>query len=269
MKSKNISITGLGWLGLPLAQHLRNLSFTVKGSVTNHEKAGKFREQGLETFVMELTESGIRGTTEAVLQNTDVLIVMIPPGLRRDTGADYVLKMTYYLKEIERHNIRKVLLVSSTSVYGDSQGCVSEGDMPVPDTEAGRQLLQVEQLFFTSEAFKATLVRFGGLLGGTRQPANNLAGRKNLRNGDAPVNLIHRGDCINILSEIILQDAFGHIFNAVHPSHPSKREYYTTKALALNLEPPHYLETTKPESFKEVRSSNLQEMLGYTFQYDI
>lgn len=251
-----------------MAQHLQTLGFRVKGSVTTREKATALKQQGIEAYPFELSESGIRGTLGPVLDGVDTLIIMIPPGLRRDTGADYVLKMAHYIKEIENAKIPKVIFIGSTSVYGDAQGKVSERDRPAPDTEAGRQLLQVEQLFFTSEIFKATLVRFGGLLGGTRQPAKYLAGREQLRNGAAPVNLIHRGDCINILSEIVLQQKYGHIFNAVHPSHPSKKEYYTQKAKSLGLAPPKYIEGPV-HGYKEVHSVTLYEELGYRFQYGI
>jgi len=78
------------------------------------------------------------------------------------------------------------------------------------------------------------------LYGGSRNPVRFLAGRKDLNNGTAPVNLIHREDCIGILKAIIGQDAFGYIFNAVIPQHPSKKEYYTKQAVTLGLEPPTY-----------------------------
>ena len=93
-----------------------------------------------------------------------------------------------------------------------------------------------------------------------------LAGREGLNNGNAPVNLIHREDCIAILSEIIKQDAFGHIFNAVAPIHPSKKFYYTQKATELNLEPPSYSKEKENTVYKKVTSINLPNILGYTFK---
>jgi len=230
--SKTIGIAGLGWLGLPLAQRLQFLGFQVKGTVTQLEKATALQKKGFNAYPLTLTERGIQGSTDAFLKDIETLIIMIPPGLRRGTGADYVLKMTYFLEAIEASEIQHCIFISSTSVYGDAQQKVNEGDIPKPDTEAGRQLLQVEQLFFNA-SFTTSIVRFGGLLGGSRQPVRYLAGREGLNNGDAPVNLIHREDCIGILIKIIKQQAFGHIFNAVHPEHPSKKTYYVQKAKVI------------------------------------
>lgn len=267
--SKTVAIAGMGWLGLPLARQLETLGYKVKGSVTSEEKAARLRSTGYHALAVEVSESGVTGASQLLLADTDYLIIMIPPGLRKHTGADYVLKMSYFLSEIEKSEVKKVILVSSTSVYGDDQGKVSERDAPKPETQAGKQLRQVEQLFFTSEIIQTTIVRFGGLFGGSRQPVRYLAGRSELSNGDAPVNLIHRSDCIGILSEIIQQDAFGHIFNAVIPVHPKKRDYYVETARSLNLQPPTYSENDSEETFKQVDSVNIAKILRYKFRKSI
>jgi nucleoside-diphosphate-sugar epimerase len=264
--SKTVAIAGMGWLGLPFARHLETLGYKVKGSVTSEEKAMKLRAGGFHAMVVEVSESGISGALSLLLADSDYLVIMIPPGLRKHTGADYVLKMSYFLSEIEQSDVKKVILVSSTSVYGDDQGIVNEKQLPKPETQAGKQLLQVEQLFFTSEILNTTIVRFGGLFGGSRQPVRYLAGRSDLSNGDAPVNLIHRIDCIGILSEIIKQEAFGHIFNAVMPSHPKKRDYYIETAKALNLDPPSYALAAPEENYKQVDSINVAGILNYKFK---
>lgn len=264
--NKNIAITGMGWLGQPLAHRLVGLDYVVKGSVSSVEKAGELQKHGYNAYPMEISEMGIKGEVKTLLSDIDCLIVMIPPGLRRNTGADFVLKMANFLKEITMSSVRKVILVSSTSVYDDSQGQVTEADEPKPETIAGKQLRQVEELFIHSEGLQTTIVRFGGLIGGSRQPAKYLAGRKGLADGNAPVNLIHREDCINILVEIIKQDAFGYVFNAVNPQHPKKSEYYIQKAREMGLEPPTFAEGETDEIFKQVDSENLESILGYVFK---
>lgn len=262
-----VGIAGLGWLGKPLANKLMTLGYQVKGTVTSTEKATSLQQKGFNAFPLEITETGVTGEPQGFLKNINTLIIMIPPGLRRNTGADYVLKMTHFLAEIETAKVPNCIFISSTSVYGDEQGIVTETDLPNPENEAGRQLKQVEQLFFTS-ASNASIVRFGGLLGGSRQPVKYLAGRENLSGAIAPVNLIHRDDCIGILLSIIKQEAYGHIFNAVHPGHPTKASYYIQKASQLNLNPPHFSEATN-ETFKQVDSVNLVKVLDYIFKTEI
>ena len=261
-----IAIAGLGWLGLPLAQRLLMLGYRVKGSVSSLEKAAKLQQSDFEAYRILLSETAVQGEVKALLANTKILVIMIPPGLRRNSGSDYVLKMVHLLEAIQKFEVKKVLFVSSTSVYSDAQGQVFEKNLPQPDTEAGKQLLQVEQLYFNASFIDTTVVRFGGLIGGSRQPVRYLSGREDLSNGEAPVNLIHRNDCLAILSEIIKQDAFGHIFNAVHPNHPSKRDYYTAKAKEMKLDPPSYNDGPYASAFKRVDSSSLESVLGFTFK---
>lgn len=263
--NNNIGIAGLGWLGLPLARKLQVLGFSVKGTVTRLENATELQKKGFDAYPMTITEQGVNGSSNAFLMELDIVIVMIPPGLRRNTGADYVLKMSHFLEHIKKAEIEKCIFVSSTSVYADHQGLVTETVAPKPESEAGRQLLQVEQLFSNSLS-QTTILRFGGLIGGSRQPVRYLAGRENLSGGNAPVNLIHREDCLNIILEIIKQDCFGVTFNAVAPIHPKKKEYYVKKAEELQLVPPHYSESEEASSYKQVDSENLRKILGYSFR---
>ena len=266
--SNVIAVVGMGWLGLPFAQRLLTLGFRVKGTVSTIEKATSLQKHGLDVYPIEISEDGISGPIKAFLRDVETIVIMIPPGLRRNTGANHVLKMTHLLNEINQSDIQNLILVSSIAVYNDTQGKVTERDAPQPDTVAGKQLLSVEQMFFNSE-INTTIVRFGGLFGGNRQPARYIAGRENLRNGHAPVNLIHRNDCIGILSEIISQQAFGYVFNGVSPEHPVKEVYYTNKAKELNLELPQYSSENEPTTFKQVDSETLKAILNYKFKRSI
>jgi len=267
--NKTIAIAGLGWLGLSFAQRLMMLGYSVKGSVTTAKKAASLKTKGFDAYAVEISEQGVSGQTQDFLKDADVLAIMIPPGIRRNTGADFVQKMSHFLKEIENSEVKKIILVSSTSVYGDAQGEVNESDLPIPDAESGRQLFQVEQLFYNSTSFKTAIVRFGGLIGASRQPVKYLAGRKDLNGGNAPVNLIHREDCIGILLEIIRKDAFSQFYNAVAPQHPIKKEYYTQKAKEMDLVIPTFAEEDQEEKYKTVHSKNLDGILGYRFLKEI
>lgn len=266
MSKITIGIAGMGWLGQPLAHHFEILGYKVKGSVTKHEKAQQLKNKGFNVTTLMLTENGTQGTPVALLADTDILLVMIPPGLRGGSGSNYALKMAHFVSDIERFNVKKVVLVSSTSVYDDTQGVVTEDDRPLPELNAGKQLLEVEQLFSENVNFECTIVRFGGLIGGSRNPIRFLAGRKGLSNGSAPVNLIHRDDCIAILSKIVRKNFFGYLFNAVCPDHPSKKEYYTRQANELGLVPPEYEDNSDDIIFKQIDSSNIPKVLSYTFK---
>ena len=234
-----ISIIGLGWLGEPLAISLKKQGHSVAGSTTTLAKIDHFRALDLPVVYLKITATGIEGSVAPLLKNIDVLVVAIPPKLRGDKKENYIAKMALLQKEIEQYKVPKVIFVSSTSVYGDAQGEVTEQIVPKPDTESGKQLWETEQLLTQKNT---TIIRFGGLIGADRNPIKMLSGRANVAKPNAVVNLIHQEDCIAIISKIIETNTYGISLNAVNPSHPSRKAYYFAKAKEYNLPEPLFNE---------------------------
>jgi nucleoside-diphosphate-sugar epimerase len=264
-----ISILGCGWLGLPLAKALLENGFSIKGSTTSVEKLSILKNLGIQPFLIALSEDKPTGNLDDFLENSRILIIDIPPKLRGDSKENFVSKIETVIPFIEQSTIENVLFISSTSVYGEDNSFVTEETELNPDTESGRQLVQVEQLLQSNLNFKTTILRFGGLIGEDRHPIKFLAGRKNIENPNAPINLIHQEDCIGIIMEILRQAQndkleWNDTFNAVTPFHPSRKEYYTQKAIDLNLDLPEF--NTENSSFgKTISSSKIEKVLGYSF----
>lgn len=274
-----ISILGCGWLGLPLAKSLLSKSYKVKGSSTSESKLEVLKNAGISPFQIQLEEHQIIGNMEDFLKETDVLIIGIPPGLRREVSTSnemtFVNKVKTLIPLIEKSEIQKVIFVSSTSVYGDSFPIVeiSEETTPNPDTESGKQLVIAETLLHSNTNFKTTVIRFGGLLGEDRHPVKFLAGRTNVENPDAPVNMIQREDCIGVIEKALdfaLDDnwEWNQTFNAVAPQHPTRKAYYHKKADILNLPLPTFVEDSESKG-KIISSEKAETILGYSFQKEI
>lgn len=262
---KNISILGCGWLGLPLAKSLLSKGFSVKGSTTSLDKISLLQNTGMEAFQIALSKNKISGEIDSFLSNSEILIIDIPPKLRGNTAENFVAKIELLIPFIEKAKVEKLLFVSSTSVYSDDNSTITEETKPQPDSESGRQLFTTENLLQSNPNFKTTIIRFGGLIGEDRHPIRLLAGRQNLENPDAPINLIHLTDCIGIIEKVIDKDFFGEIFNAVAPFHPKRKEYYTKKALGLNLPLPLF-DKSKPSVGKVISSEKVMTLLEYPFQ---
>lgn len=264
--TKQISIIGCGWLGLPLAEHLITLNYTIKGSTTSKNKLGSLQSRGIDGYYVELTNNTVKGDIETCLAGSDILIFNIPPGLRRDPEGDFVGKIRLLIPYIEKSSVKKVLFVSSTSVYGDLESIptITEATVPNPDSESGKQLLEVEGLLKTTKAFSTTILRFAGLFGDDRHPATSLSGKTHIKNPDAPVNLIHLTDCIHICAEILTQDVFGNLFNASTIPHPSRKHYYTSLCQSMNLPLPQF-DTGAPSKGKFIASNKLLDLLNYSF----
>ena len=278
---KQISILGCGWLGLPLAKSLIEKGFSIKGSTTSLDRISILENSGIQAFQIEISESQIQGKINSFLENSEILIIDIPPKLRGNTKENFVAKIKNLIPFIEKSKIQKVLFVSSTSVYADSTSPETSGSLsvtelmkPNPDTESGKQLLETETLLQSNKNFKTTVIRFGGLIGENRHPIHFLTGRQNIENPDAPINLIHQTDCIGIIEEFLRHpEASGQndkwerneTFNAVAPYHPTRKEYYTQKATELNLTLPEF-EQGKSSFGKTISSEKVQTVLGYKFQ---
>lgn len=259
---------GCGWLGLPLAKELVKLGIDVHGSTTLEKKVAQLSKAGINPFVITVSENTIEGAIDGFLANVNILIINVPPKLRGVNNENYVCKMDLLLEALRRSNVEKVLFISSTSVYGDALGKVTEETTPQPNTASGRQLLTSEKRFKNNDRFKSTIIRFGGLIGPGRHPVTMLAGRKGLKNGNHSVNLIHLDDCIGILIAVIKNEWWGETFNAVYPSHPSKMEYYQEEAAKNGLILPQY-DQNIANSGKEIISCKLLNVKKYSFKTSI
>lgn len=267
-----ISILGCGWLGLPLAKKLIEKGHSVNGSTTSENKLSILENVGINPFLVTLESESVSESINDFLNNSEILIIDIPPKLRGSNAdsSDYsrkifVEKIENLIPFIEKSTIKKVLFISSTSVYGDENKIITEETNPNPETESGKQLLLTETLLQKNQNFETTILRFGGLIGEDRHPVKFLAGKENIENPDAPVNLIHQKDCISIIEEIINQSKWNDVFNAVAPFHPTREEYYTIKAKEQNLILPKF-SPEKSNIKKVISSDRVINSLDYQFR---
>lgn len=266
-----ISILGCGWLGLPLAKALIAKGNSVNGSTTSQDKLSILKDARINPFLVTVESNGISENIDSFLAESEILIIDIPPKLRTvDPSSEkkvFVEKIKNIIPFIEKSTIQKVLFVSSTSVYGDDNGLVTEETIPNPDTESGKQLVLAEKLLQENQNFKTTILRFAGLIGEDRHPVKFLAGKENIENPDAPVNLIHQNDCIGIIEAIINQSKWNEVFNAAAPFHPIREEYYTQKAAQMNLPLPNF-SSEKSNIKKAISSKKIENSLNYQFKLE-
>jgi nucleoside-diphosphate-sugar epimerase len=256
-----VSILGCGWYGFAFGKSLVNKWIKVKGSTTTPGKLSLLADNGIAPYLIDLSpDKEILDTDFFVC---DVLWISIPPKARAGQGAEYIEKLQRVIPLIQAYNIKQVVLISSTGVYGDNNMEVTESAMPNPDSDSGKILLAAENLLKDQTAFTTTIIRFGGLIGPGRDPGRFFAGKKGVPNGDAPVNLIHLTDCIGLSNTVLDKQALGHTYNAVSPSHPTRSAFYTQAAIAAGLEEPEFIE--EKATWKVVSSENVAKVLDYHF----
>jgi len=268
MLNTKIGIIGCGWLGLPLAKKIIAENYNVKGSTRSKEKLENLRKVGIEPFYLQLSEAGIDGEIDAFLEDVDVLILNMPPGLRRNPDKNHVLELKHLIHEIEQSKVEHVLYISSTSVFKDSSDFLIIKDTTQPNgtSKAALQLRAIETLLRDNNAFKTTILRFGGLFSNDRHPGKMLSGRTNIKNPKAPINLIHRLDCIGVINAILTQDYWNKTLNAVYPLHTPKKDYYSKYSDIHKIQRPEYLEASISLG-KLVQSDAVEQVLNYKFRY--
>lgn len=241
---------GSGWLGLPLAKHFIEMGHHVKASTTSESRLPDLLSIECEPFIINI--ENLPSNIQTFLQ-TNILIVNIP--------SKNINAFTNLAKDIKKSKIEKVLFVSSISVYKDNNKVISESD---GEESTSSPLVAIENLFRNTSNFKTTIVRFGGLIGYSRNPGKFLTKGRPIQNPDSEVNLIHRDDCIGIISQIVEQEAWGEVFNCCADTHPTKREFYTQAVKSIGGKTPEFA-TASTKSFKIISNKKVKQYLKYEF----
>jgi len=258
-----ISILGCGWLGLPLATQLLKEGKSVSGSTTSFDKIDLLKRHYIIPFLIDLRGENFTSKLDAFLKS-DILIIAIPPRIKAQN--DYYDQINKLIPFVEKSTVNKVIFISSTSVYPNANIEVTEEFQGEPDSASGKVLLTAEKLLQQNAKFDTTILRMAGLYGYDRKPGRFLAGKKELKNGDGTVNLIHQDDCIGIISKIIEKGVWNEVFNCCSDKHPTRKEFYTKAALTLDLEPPEFLDNPLT-SHKIISNYKLKSLLNYQFKH--
>lgn len=258
---KTVSIIGCGWFGFPMAKELLMNDYVVKGSTTTEAKLELLEKNGIQPYLIRLDENESSGDLQEFLKS-DIVIINLPPGRHSNKTAIYFSKIKRIYHELSSD--QKVIFISSTSVYPAINDTVTEDMDLSSEKDSGKVLLECEQLFYNE---RSTILRFSGLFGPDRLPGRFLAGKRDLKNGDAPVNMVHLYDCIGVVLSIIEKACWGEVFNVCADEHPTRKEFYTKAAQNIGLEVPQFNGPTT--SWKRVSNEKLKHKLGYYFKVQL
>ncbi|MGC6434248.1 MAG: hypothetical protein ACON4M_08645 [Crocinitomicaceae bacterium] len=229
---EKVLIIGCGWLGFPLAQSLIRNKYNVIGTSTSIEKKSLFNNNNIDFQYLDLNSNSERPTFEEV----NYFVIAIPPS----KVSEYSVKINEVAKIYSDLNpTAKWIFISSTSVYKPSSRIASVS-IPYESLDSNSNLVQTELLLRKTLSESLTIIRMAGLLGGNRHPIFFISKRGNLSNADAPVNMIHLTDAVNLIVHVIQSNFFGKVLNGCYPYHPSKKEFYTNASRYFKLTPPKF-----------------------------
>lgn len=261
--TKKISLLGCGWLGFPLALDLISLGFKVKGSTTSPEKMSLLKASGIDPFLVQFDHT-LPNPDLIELLGSDILIVSIPPGRRTADGLNNYHQMGETLiEQIPKSSISKLIFISSTSVYPDSNTILSESSEISPETPSGRVIAEIEKSLLALP-IQVLVLRLSGLFGPGRSPGRFFAGKTNVPNGLAPVNMIHLDEVISLIRTLIDSESAIGVYIGCTPSHPTKEEFYSLAAQIDKLPKPVFIQ--EKLNWKIVESERVENELGFTYK---
>jgi nucleoside-diphosphate-sugar epimerase len=258
MKTKTISIFGCGWLGISLARRFLSEGYAVKGSTTRTEKLPSLRDLGIAPYQISLTPE-LNGQKAPEFFDTDILIIDIPPQVHKWGEDFHPQQIDSILEAIATKEQLHVLYTSSTSVYPDNGEELTETEATPEAEGANKTLLSAEAKLKEALGSRLSILRFGGLMGYDRISGKWSRGSEL---EDTPVNYLHRDDAVEVVVQLIAQEKWGEVYNAVAPEHPGRAAIYKKNAAAFGWPEPQVVPAKKK---KTISSKKLQQALGYSF----
>lgn len=267
-------IAGCGYLGRRVARMWLEQEDAVSALTRSSSRAAEFVSAGIEPVVGDVTAS----TTLAALPAADVLLFAI--GFDRSAAPSkqqvYVDGLRNTLRAMEGR-VGRVLYVSSTSVYGQSDGSWVDEDSPTePTSEGGRICLEAEDLvreWSQRTNVSALVLRLAGIYG----PGRLLAKVDALRRGDpfgglpdAWLNLIHVDDAARVLLAYSQPVQTGTVLVCDDEPVP-RRVFYSRLAEVLHAPPPTFDESLpggRTDGLnKRCRNARLRRECGAVLKY--
>ena len=249
MKKETLSLIGCGWLGKSLALDLKTSDYKIIATSLS-DKSTDFTQNGIPYIQMDVATDLV----DERIKNSDIVIYMIPP-----LSLSHV---KHFFDQIPSD--KKIIFISSTSVYGKNLGPVDEDTINHACSTSSPLLLETEN-YIKNRFSLATIIRPGGLYGKKRHPLYFLQGKTELVGGHAFLHLTHLDDCLSAIKAVVKNSAWGETFNIVGDVRLRKNEYYPMMAAKLNLTPPQYLQYEK--SMKETIISNTKSKLKLSMTY--
>ena len=262
---KSVAIVGLGWLGLPLALHLKELGWCVKGSKKSPEDAQKLHQLGIETYPFSFSEkmNDLPDNIQSLF-DVDALIITLPPS--GFSSQQYCEHLAFLANQAKKKGVQHLIFTSSTSVFPDISGQFDESSPLSAETGIGKTLIKAEQCLFQSEISHCDILRLAGLIGKQRHPVKFLAGKHNLKQGNSPVNLVHLEDCIQAISALLMNPNGLRVYHLCAPVHPTRAEYYTKAAACYDLFTPQF-ECSDSDPKRIIMADKICRDLGFTYRH--
>ena len=264
-------VAGCGYLGLRVARGWRAAGDRVLAITRRPERAAELAAAGLEPVVADVTAAD---RTAWLADLPEITTLFWAVGFDRAGGGSHA--------DVHVHGLRRlldalpgrprVILSSSTGVWGDESGTVVDEDTPArPAREAGRVLLEAESLLRSHRLGPGVALRFAGLYGPGRLPRLDAlrAGRPIAADPDSWLNLVNVDDAARIVRAVAAAAAPAPLYVVSDGRPVRRRDWYGRLAAAAHAPPPTWDPAAPRDrgADKRVNPARLFRDLGLTLDH--
>lgn len=275
-------VFGCGYLGKRVARLWSAAGDTVYAVTRSPQRASEFAAAGWRPIIADITHEAALSAALSTMEPPETVLFAV--GFDRSSHHSirdvYVAGLSNAIQSLARHSssIRKFLYVSSTGVFGQTDGSwVDESSECRPTRDGGRACLEAEQRLQSSPFGDRTIIlRCSGLYGPGRIPylRQLQAGEPLAAPADGFLNLVHIDDAAAVVAHAARQLVPPELL-VVSDGHPVLRcDYYATLARLLDAPAPRFIAPpansaalARAGGDKRVRSARLAARLPFPWRY--
>ena len=234
IQKMKILVAGYGYLGGALGKSLISKKNEVWGLSRRHS----VNVPDVKLITVDLTKP----ETLLQLPSIDHAVLCQAPSKSDNYYDTYVAGTRNLIQAIAGKLSGKLIFISSTRVYGRSQGeggtWIDESIEPKPDDEDARSLLEAEQIVRKASGI---VFRLGGIYGSGRNRIRQIrSGELVPEFSDTYVNRIHIEDVVQGIELLLIKGRPGEVYLGVDDRPTTQNEFYTWlfERLSLQKSPP-------------------------------
>lgn len=262
---KHYLVIGQGKIGLALTYALASQQQRVTG-VSRH---AKYYDESLQTLINHWQVDAKQLMVDELQHITHIAIIVSPDTKTDDRVKAYqnsYLAICQHLATLADAlpNIRQVLFVSSTAVYGENGGqVIDESTIVRPNTPTAQVLYQAERVICHAFKDKAVIVRPSGIYGKGRQRMIRLAEQASIDGVPSQhyTNRIMDVDLVSVLVRILTDEKPKALYLATDFSPVSGFEVLSFICQHKNIHPPTPIRTAP--TGKKIQSNLPKDWLRF------
>jgi nucleoside-diphosphate-sugar epimerase len=244
---ENVFISGCGDIGIRVAKRWMRQGCQVRALSRTEQNDYRLRNHGIEPVRGDLD---ILNSLPKLSMPEEILYYFVPPPNQGKTD----LRIKALLESIDQQALpKKVVLISTTAVYGDCQGeWISEDSPTHPSTDRGKRRLAAERILSTwagQHGLDRVILRVAGIYGPGRLPIGRIKeGMPMLLESESPFsNRIHADDLAKV-AVAAGRGAIGvAIYNVTDGQPRSMTQFFKAVAQSVNLTPPKEIDWQQAE----------------------